>query len=95
MDNVNTHSLSSGSTMMLALSGYSDTHIQKMRILKGASLKEYIHEDLVCYSGGMSRDMRRLFSFVSIAAGANKDILVNVKNTMMVTDYNTGFLAEE
>ena len=65
--------------MALAPYGYSDTQIQKMGRWKGASFKEYIHEDLACYSGGMLRDTRRSFGFVNIAAGANKDILVDVK----------------
>ena len=56
---------------------------------KGVSFKEYIHEDLACYSMGMSKDTKRLFGFVNIAAGANKDVMVDVTNTMMVTDYNT------
>ena len=65
-----------------------------MVIWKGGSFKEYIHKDLACYSGGMSRDTRRSFGFVNIAAGGNKDILVDVINTTMVTDYNNGALAE-
>ena len=87
--NVDTHSLRSGGAMALALSGYSDTQIQKMGRWKGASFKEYIHEDLACYSKGMSKDMKRTFGFVNIAAGANHEIMVDVTNTMMVTDYNT------
>ena len=78
--------------MSLALYGYSGTQIQKMVRLKGASFKEYIHEYLACYSGGMSKDMKRLFGFWNIASGENRDDLVDVTNTMMVTDYNTGAL---
>ena len=95
MDNFDTHSLCSGGAMALDLSGYFDTHIQKMGRWKGSSYKEHIHEDLACYSGGMSRDTRRSFGFVIIASGANKDILVDVTNTMMVTYYNTGASTEE
>ena len=90
---VDTHSLRSGGAMALALSGYSDTQIQKMGRWKGASFKEYIHEDLACYSMGMSKDMKQSFGFVNIAAGATKDVLVDVINTMMVTEYNTWALA--
>ena len=50
---------------------------------------------MACYSGGMIRDMKISFGFVNIAAGSNRDVLVNVKNTTMVTDYNTGALVEE
>ena len=74
---------------MLALSGYSDTQIQKMGRWKGAPFKEYIHEDLVCYSGGMPKYMKISFEFVNIAAGSNRYVLVYVTNTMVVTDYNT------
>ena len=42
----------------------------------------------------MPEDIRRSFGFVNIAAGANRDVQVDVKNTMMVTDYNTGASAE-
>ena len=42
----------------------------------------------------MPEDIRRSFGFVNIAAGANRDVQVDVKNTMMVTDYNTGTSAE-
>ena len=55
---------------------------------KGASFKEYTHEDLACYSGGISRDMKILFGFVNIGSVANMDVLVDVNNTMMVKDYN-------
>ena len=75
--------------MALALSGYSDTQIQKMGIRKGSSFKEYINKDLACYSGGMSKDTKRSFGFVNISEGANRDVLVYVTNTTMVTDYNT------
>ena len=94
VDNVNTHSLRSGGAMALALSRYSDTQIQKMGKWKGASSKEYVHKYLACYSGGMSKDMKISFGFVNIVAGANRYVIVDVKNTMMVTDYNTGTSAK-
>ena len=75
--------------MELALSGYSDTQIQKMGRWKGASFKEYIQEDLACYSGGMSRDMKISFGFMNISAGSKRDVIVDVTNNMTVTDYNT------
>ena len=74
--------------MGLALSGYSDTQIKKMRRWKGSSLKQYIHEVLACYSGGMLKDMKISFEFVNIAAGENRDVLVDMTNTMRVTNYN-------
>ena len=39
VDNVDPHSLRIGGEMALALSGYSDTQIQKMGRWKGASFK--------------------------------------------------------
>ena len=42
VDNIETHSLRSGGAIELALSGYSDTQIQKMGRWKGVSFKEYI-----------------------------------------------------
>ena len=42
----------------------------------------------------MSKDTKISFRFVNIAAGSNRDVLVDVTNTMMVTDYNTGALAD-
>ena len=53
---------------------------------KGASFKEYIHEYLACYSGVILEEMKISFVFVNIAAGKNIYVLVEVKNTMMVTD---------
>ena len=32
--------------------------------------------------------MKRSFGFVNIAAGSNRDVLVDVKNNIMVADYN-------
>ena len=48
IDRVDTHSLRSGGANALALSGYSDTQIQKMGRWKGATFKEYIREELAC-----------------------------------------------
>jgi hypothetical protein len=51
---VNTHLLQSGSANALALTGYSDTQIQKMGHWHRATFKEYAHNELVCFSLGMS-----------------------------------------
>ena len=74
IERVDTHSLRSGGANALALCGYSDTQIQKMGRWRGATFKEYIREDLACYSKGMSRDMKRKFGFVNIAGGAFTDV---------------------
>ncbi len=74
IDRVDTHSLRSGGANALALSGYSDTQIQKMGRWRGATFKEYIREELACYSAGMSTNMKRSFKFVNIAGNAYRDI---------------------
>ena len=71
---INTHSLRSGGANALALSGYSDTQIQKMGRWRGATFKEYIREELACFSAGMSKDMKRSFQFVNIAGNAFHDV---------------------
>ncbi len=43
---INTHLLRSGGANALALVGYSDMQIQKMGRWRGATFKEYIHEEL-------------------------------------------------
>ena len=74
IDRINTHSLRSGGANALALSGYTDTQIQKMGRWRGATFKEYIREELAVYSEKMSRDMRTKFGFVNIAGNAFHDI---------------------
>jgi hypothetical protein len=72
---INTHSLCSGGANALALSGYSsDTQIQKMGRWKGATFKEYIREELACYSAGMTTNMKRNFKFVNVPGGAYHDV---------------------
>ncbi len=51
---IDTHSLRCGGANALALSGFSDTQIQKMGRWRGATFKEYIREQLACYSQGMT-----------------------------------------
>ena len=71
---INTHSLRSGGANALALSGYSDTQIQKMGRWRGTTFREYIREELACFAKGMSRRMKRKFNFVNIAGNAFHDI---------------------
>jgi hypothetical protein len=59
IERINTHSLWSRGTNTLALSGYSDTQIQKMGRWKGATFKEYIGEELACYLAGMTTNMKQ------------------------------------
>ena len=70
IDCIDTHSLQSGGANALSLAGYSDTQIQKMGRWRGATFKEYIREELACFSEGMSRSMKRTFDFVNIAGNA-------------------------
>ena len=83
VDRIDTHSLRMGGANALALAGYSDTQIQKMGCLRGATFKEYIREELHSYSEGMSRSMKHKFSFVNIAAGS----FVDITDTVVVADY--------
>jgi hypothetical protein len=81
---IDTHSLRSGGANALALLGYSDTQIQKMGRWKGATFKEYIREELVCYSAGMSTNMKHNFKFLNIFSNASHDITT----TCVELDYN-------
>jgi hypothetical protein len=81
---INTHSLGSGGANALALSGYSDTQIQKMGHWKGITFKEYIREELACYSTGMSTSMKQNFKFVNISGNAYHDVTQNC----MTNKYN-------
>jgi hypothetical protein len=70
IDRIDTHLLRSGGANALSLSGYSDTQIQKMGRWRGATFKEYIREELACFSEGMSKSMKTKFDFVNIAGNA-------------------------
>ena len=72
-----------GGANALALAGFSDTQIQKMGRWRGATFKEYIREELSCYSQGMTRSMRRKFGFVNVAAGS----VVDITDAMVVSQY--------
>ena len=82
---IDTHSLRSGGANALSLSGYSDREIQKMGRWRSATFKEYIREELACFSAGMSRNMKRKFNFVNISGGVYTD----VTDTMILLPYST------
>jgi hypothetical protein len=84
IERINTHALRGGRANVLALSGYSDTQIQKMGRWKGATFKEYIREELACYSAGMTTNMKRNFKFVNISGNAYNDVTM----TCVMEDYN-------
>ena len=71
---VDTHSLRGGGANALSLAGYSDREIQKMGRWRGATFKEYIREELACFSKGMSTAMSKRFHFVNIAGGVFSDV---------------------
>jgi hypothetical protein len=74
IERVNMHSLRSGGANALALAVYSDTQIQKMGRWRGATFKEYVRNELACFSSGMSRDMKQKFGFVNVSGNAFSDI---------------------
>ena len=74
IDRVDTHSLRSGGANALALNGYSDREIQKMGCWRSATFKEYIQNELHCYTIGMLTNMRWSFHFVNIAGGVYHDV---------------------
>ena len=52
---------------------------------QGATFKEYIREELSCFSEGMSKDMKRKFNFVNISGGVFHD----VTHAAMVSEYDS------
>ena len=78
IDRVDTHSMRSGGANALSLSGYSDREIQKLGRWRSATFKEYIREELACFSAGMSTSMKRKFNFVNIAGGVFQDVTPDI-----------------
>ena len=62
----------------LALSGYSETAIQKMGQWKGSRFKEYIREELANYTDVTSTATKTKFNFMNIAGNAFRDITETV-----------------
>ena len=81
---IDTHSLRCGGANVLALLGYSDTQIQKMGRWRGATFKEYIREQLACYSEGMTTKMKHNFRFINVHGNAYHD----VTSTCVLSDYD-------
>jgi hypothetical protein len=82
---VDAHSLCSAGTNTLALLGYSNTQIKKMGRWSGMMFKEYIREQLACYSKGMTTNMKCNFKFVNVHGNAYH----NIMSTCILEDYNT------
>jgi hypothetical protein len=47
---------------------------------RGTTFKEYIQEELVCFSKRMSKSMKKKFNFVNIAGNAFNTITDNLIN---------------
>jgi hypothetical protein len=75
IDRLDTHSLRSGGANQLAEAGYSEMQIQKMGRWRGDTFKEYIREELACFSAGMSKAMKQKFKFVNITGSAQGDMV--------------------
>ena len=56
---------------------------------RGQIFKEYIRDELQCFSKGMSWSMKKLFKFVNDAGGAYHD----VTSAVMTTTPNSGAAA--
>jgi hypothetical protein len=74
IERIDTHSCRCGGANALSLAGYSDRHIQKLGRWRGQTFKEYIKEQLCCFSRGMSRSMKKMFNFVNVEGGAYYDV---------------------
>jgi hypothetical protein len=85
IDHVDMHLLISGGTTVLALSGFTDMQIQKMGWWKGATLKEYVQDELVCFSAGMLLTMKNQFGFLNVAGMAFHDVM----DMAIEAEYNT------
>jgi hypothetical protein len=70
IDQSDTHSLQSGGANALSLAGYLDTKIQEMVRWQGTTFKEYICNELACFSEGMSTSMKKPFNFVNMTGDA-------------------------
>ena len=50
---------------------------------------EYIREELVYFSKGMSKSMKQKFGFVNVAGGAyNYNDIVDIMSAVLLTEYN-------
>jgi hypothetical protein len=49
----------------------------------GATFKEYVRNELACFSSGMSRDMKTKFGFVNVSGNAFSDIT----DACIIADY--------
>ncbi len=85
VEQVDTLSLKGGGANALALSGYSNTQIQKIGWWQGATFKVCIQEELANYLYGVSMAMKTKFNFMNIVGNA----FSNINDTVLTMDYNT------
>jgi len=81
LERIDTHSLWAGGANAMSLNGYTDRQTQKMGCWRGQTFKEYIREELHCFSKGMSKSMKKLFCFVNVVGRAYHDITSEVMAT--------------
>ncbi len=80
--------LSSGGANALALRGFTDMQIQKKGQWKGATFKEYVQDELACFSAGMLLAMKWRFGLLDVAGTGFHD----VTDMAIVAEYNTSIL---
>ena len=71
--------------MLFFLADYLDQKIQKMGMWRSAIFKEYIGEELTCFSEGMSKSMNCRFNFVNVGGKVYRDVI----SEFIKWDYNT------
>ncbi len=80
IEQIDTYSLRIGGACALALSGFSEMHIQKMGRWRGDTFKEYVRKELHCFSDGMAKAMKQCFQFVNVTGHALTDITSQIFN---------------
>ena len=68
------------------MAGYTDRQIMKMGRWETKTFLEYVREELGCFSSGMSRAMKRVFTHVNVLGDRWSD----VTSAAVVSDYESG-----
>jgi hypothetical protein len=89
INQIDTHLLNSGEANALLLAGYSNTQIQQIGRLHGAT-NEYIREELACFLKGMSCSMKQKIQFVHVAGNSFNTIT----DDLISTEYNENVSTE-
>lgn len=82
---INTYSLQSGGANAFALTGYCDQETQKMGWWHEVTFREYICNDLACFSNDMSKNIKWQFGFVNVSGG----MFHNVTDAVLASSYNS------